>query len=188
MHIVITQDDLARLSSQTRAELQRVLFGQPELVSDDGDFDSGFPPPPDQESVYETMSEWAEVPEVTADSKVVIDITPDQVRALIGNLGQKSVESLKEFGTDGMVRLDSLVGEGRSYETFSELKRSFVGAVNRRLRTVTRNRSAVLFRRVEIESEIYIAVRPSTADALRQVLSPNSEAFVVAESLHSMPR
>lgn len=43
---------------------------------------------------------------------------------------------------------------------------------NRRLRTVTRNRSAVLFRKIETDDGVGIAVKEQTAIALRNVFVP----------------
>ena len=67
--------------------------------------------------------------------------------------------------------LDSLVGEDKPYASFVELKRSFVGPVNRRLRTVTKNRTAVLFKKVGKDNEnVRFSVKRRTALALNKVL------------------
>ncbi|MDO8943839.1 MAG: hypothetical protein Q7U75_11695, partial [Desulfobacterales bacterium] len=76
---------------------------------------------------------------------------------------------LKRFADGGSVSLDSLIGEGNPYETFNDLKRSFVGAVNRRLRTVTKIRTAVLFRKSASPEEEGISVKDLTAQSLRAV-------------------
>ena len=66
--------------------------------------------------------------------------------------------------------LESLIGEGNPYETFNDLKRSFAGAVNRRLRTVTKIRTAVLFRKTALAGGEGISVKEQTAQSLRTVL------------------
>jgi hypothetical protein len=168
--LVLTQQDLAQLSPELRAELQRLVFSS--TGSDEGAFavieTSDIPY---QESEHDIELPWPEAPKKTGDAKAVIDISEDQARALLGNLSAKSVETLRLFSSGESVSLDSLVGEGKAYESFSDLKRSFVGAVNRRLRTVTRNRTAVLFRRVDGGNEDSIAVRPQAALALRQAFA-----------------
>ena len=172
MFYVLTQQDLARLSPELRAELQRLAFGSTDTGSEERAFASiEASEIPFQDSERDFEPPWPEAPEKTGDAKAVIDISLEQARALLGNLSAKSVEALRLFSSGESVSLDSLVGEGKAYETFSDLKRSFVGAVNRRLRTVTRNRTAVLFRRVDGGKEDMIAVRPQAALALRQAFA-----------------
>ncbi len=178
MHIVLTARDLAKLSEHTRNELQRYLFQDTTIASDEAlphDYNLG--DIPYQEFDDEPTQSWPEAPMVSGDSKVVIDISPEQARSLIANLSAKSVEVLRYFASGETVALNDLVGEEKFYESFGELKRSFVGAVNRRLRTVTRNRSAVLFRKAEGSNGTGITVRPMTASALRQVLLDDAETI-----------
>ena len=171
MYIVLTARDLAKLSAHTREELQRYIFQGTTIASDEAlPYDYNFDDIPYQEFDDEAAQSWPEAPIVSSDSKVVIDISPEQARSLIANLSAKSVEVLRRFASGETVALNDLVGAGKFYESFGDLKRSFVGAVNRRLRTVTRNRSAVLFRKEEGSEGTGIAVRPMTASALQQVL------------------
>ena len=172
MHLVLTQEDLAKLSPECRAELQLLFFGPASV-------DSGIHSPggidatemPCQEIERDFLPAWPDDFEKSGATKTVVDLDEMEARALLANLSAKSVEILRLFASGDSVALDALVGEGKAYENLSDLKRSFVGAVNRRLRTVTRNRSAVLFRKVEGSTGISIAVRPRTAAALQQALS-----------------
>jgi hypothetical protein len=172
MHLVLTQEDLAKLSPECRAELQLLLFGH---TSVDSDIYS-----PDgidtvemraHEIERDFLPAWLDDFEKSGAAKTVVDLDEMEARALVANLSAKSVETLRLFASGDSVALDALVGEGKAYANLSDLKRSFVGAVNRRLRTVTRNRSAVLFRKVEGSTGIGIAVRPRTATSLQQALS-----------------
>jgi hypothetical protein len=112
--------------------------------------------------------------------KKVIDITPNQARELIANVSEKSQDALRLFASGEPVLLEVLVGPNAPYRDLNDLKRSLVGAVNRRLRTVTEDRSAVLFS--SDRDKTRIRVTPLTAAALRQALNiqepiPNFEYF-----------
>lgn len=167
MNIVLTAADLAKLSQATRDELQTLLFNPPQLavvsLPDDElpEFEYGDAPWNAADSYDQPAS---------PDSKVVIGIDETQATNLVANLSQKSIDTLKLFATGEYVLSDHLIGEGKPYESFADLKRSFVGAVNRRLRTVTRMRTAVLFRKVSTPDGEGIAVKDQTAAALRFVL------------------
>lgn len=112
-------------------------------------------------------------PEAPSGAKRVIDITPEQAKDLIANISDKSIETLRRFTAGVPIALDDLFGENRPYSNLSDLKRSFVGAVNRRLRTVTGNRQAVLFLTVKSNSPqigTQISVRQVTATSLSHAL------------------
>ena len=169
MFLVLTEQDLAKLSPELRAELQTLVFSVagrdaeihlPDMV--------GAPEMPNEDVERDYLSAWPDAFENSGVAKTVVDLDEGDARALLGNLSARSIDTLKLFAPGESVRLDSLVGEGKGYETLSDLKRSFVGAVNRRLRTVTRNRSAVLFRKVEEGDDLRIAIRPKAAAALRE--------------------
>ena len=176
MHLVLTQEDLARLSPECRSELQLLFFGPASV-------DSGIPlssgidvtEMPSHEIERDFLPAWPDDFEKSGAAKTVVDLNALEARSLLANLSAKSVETLRLFASDDSVALDALVGTEKAYENLSDLKRSFVGAVNRRLRTVTRNRSAVLFRKVEGSTGISIAVRPRTAAALHLALSSANE-------------
>ena len=174
MYIVLTRADLDRLSPQTRGELFRVFFGgctsgEDDFLPEGGDsHDSLEWQGPEVDSWEPAM----EMPDSFGESRVVVEISAEQANGLIANLSAKSIETLKRFASTNHVLVDNLVGKGQTYENFADLKRSFVGAVNRRLRTVTRNRSAVLFRKIETDDGTGIAVKEQTAIALRNVFIP----------------
>lgn len=108
-----------------------------------------------------------------AGDKQVVDISNEHAQSLIANISEKSLETLKLFAHGKPIDINELVGADKLYGNFNDLKRSFVGAVNRRLRTVTGNRQAVLFSSVKseaVEEETRIRVKPRTAAALRCVL------------------
>ena len=176
MHLVLTQEDLAKLSPECRAELQLLIFGLATVdsaIHSPGGVDAT--EMPSQEIDLDFLPAWPDDFEKSGAAKTVVDLDETEARALLANLSAKSVETLKLFASGDSVALDALVGEGKAYKNLSDLKRSFVGAVNRRLRTVTRNRSAVLFRKAEGSTGISITVRPRTAAALQQVFSPASD-------------
>lgn len=168
MHIVLTQRDLEKLSPATREELQVLLFGRAYDVEELAPKDA-----PPQFEVVEPVGGGAEPWEPSfpqADAKIVVETDVEQTRKLLANLSPKSIETLKRFAYGGNVPLESLIGEGGPYESFNDLKRSFVGAVNRRLRTVTKNRTAVLFRKTTSPGGDVISVRELTARSLHSIL------------------
>ena len=168
MHIVLTQRDLERLSPATREELQSLLFGRAsdaeELAMDEA------PPAFEYAEPVGVGTEPWEASFPPAEAKVVVETDVEQTRKLVANLSPKSIETLKRFAAGGNVPLDSLIGEANPYESFNDLKRSFVGAVNRRLRTVTKIRTAVLFRKAASPEGDGISVKDLTAQSLRSVL------------------
>jgi hypothetical protein len=172
MFLVLTEQDLARLSPQLRAELQRLTFGATGTETE-VDQSEGFssPVPADDLAEFDYLPAWPDAFEKSGAAKTVVDLDEVEARALLANLSAKSIETLKVFASGESIALDALVGDGKAYESMSDLKRSFVGAVNRRLRTVTRNRSAVLFRKIDVSGGIAIAIRPKAAKALMHVLS-----------------
>lgn len=169
MKIVLTEMDVARMPRDLRDGLMRFLLSLPQ--SNEYDVDE---PSYDVEPGYLQLEELGAAdgdagPAEGTPEKVVVDITVEQARALVANLAEKSISTLRFFGGNGAVSLEELIGENSPYVNFTELKRSFVGAVNRRLRTVTGNRTAVLFKKTnrnELGGAPGIAVRPRTAMSL----------------------
>lgn len=157
MDLVISSEDFRRLSPATQKELLAVLMGG------DSDGDAMF-----------GMDDYDAVPASSTQGgsanagKRVFPINPGQASELLSNLAEKSQQTLRLFAEGERVSVDDLVGEGRPYKDLNDLKRSFVGAVNRRLRTVVGNRSAVLFSSDRDRQKI--RVLPMTASALRQVM------------------
>jgi hypothetical protein len=168
MYLVLTKSDIEKLSQTTRDELQTLLFGSNQdnsgVLPEEAlpEFNFGDTPWNDADTYDQ--------PTAPPDSKVVIGIDAAQAKNLVANLSQKSIDTLKLFTTGEYVLSENLIGEGKPYESFAELKRSFVGAVNRRLRTVTRMRTAVLFSKVSTPDGEGIAVKDQTAESLCSVL------------------
>ena len=175
MMILINKHDLAKMSVELRNELMQLMF-DPESNSSE-DFYTEIPDIGLEEHKMAYPEEQQYVPGESANSKgknrkIVIGIDESQARDLIANLNDKSIETLKYFTTEDPVLIDTLVGKGKPYATFNELKRSFVGPVNRRLRTVTQNKMSVLFRQNEQDGdEVKISVKPETGSSLSKVLS-----------------
>lgn len=100
--------------------------------------------------------------------KQVLDISVATARDLIANISDKSLLVLTQFANGQPVTQASLIGINAPYRDLNELKRSLVGAVNRRLRTVTDNRAAVLFASSRDRQRIHIT--PRSAASLRQAM------------------
>jgi hypothetical protein len=170
MMIVLTEHDISRLSADCRAELQRLLFERSadEAPSRDEPFVFDFP------DTYQPSFE-EEQDNDARQGKRVISITPDDAKALVANISERSLQTLTLFASGRPIALTELVGVERPYENLTDLKRSFVGAVTRRLRTVTRNRQAALFLQTSVaDGDIpAIAIRQSSAEALRIALNLN---------------
>lgn len=146
MMLIFTDADLASMPSELRRELQKFLLSrlneiEHDVLTDRYDIDD-LPALLESPAFGDTES---------SNAKQVIDITDSQAQELIGNLSAKSISTLRRFAGQVAVPLDDLLGDGKAYANFTDLKRSFVGAVNRRLRTVTRNRTAVLFRKTAVD-------------------------------------
>lgn len=165
MDLVISSEDFRRLSPATQRELLAVLTGG----DSDGDAMFGM-------DDYDSASANTTQGGSPNAGKRVFPINPAQASELLSNLAEKSQQTLRLFAEGERVSVDDLVGEGRPYKDLNDLKRSFVGAVNRRLRTVVGNRSAVLFSSDRDRQKI--RVLPMTASALRQVMGiPEPEAL-----------
>lgn len=178
MKITLTEHDIARMPTELRQDLMQFIFNsEHEHINpyddppEEADFKYDEPPanfddtsfPEDDPSSSNSKKKKA---------KNVIEIDEREAKELISNLSDKSIDILRKFTTEAPVTIADLVGEGKPYSTFVELKRSFVGPVNRRLRTVTGNRAAVLFLKVN-EDDADIAVKKATALALATALKPN---------------
>lgn len=182
MMIMLSPEDFRKLSPASQREVLALFTGvevEPQLRDDEmvlpyeiGDKFNG---PGDYVVLQgtELESEWASgapAPGVLeTGAKMVIDISPDQARELIANVSEKSQEALRLFSSGQPVLLEVLIGPSAPYRDLNDLKRSLVGAVNRRLRTVTENRSAVLFS--SNREKTRIRVTSLTAAALRQALN-----------------
>lgn len=184
MMLTITTDDFSRLSASCQRELLGLLgYMDGDEGSEDNEsipYEDSYLRFPDEDYSFRLRSESQETP---SGAKRVIDITPEQAKDLIANISDKSIETLRRFAACEPIALDELFGENKPYSSLSDLKRSFVGAVNRRLRTVTGNRQAVLFLTVKSDSpqaDIQIAVRKVTAASLSHALGLSSIEQAVA--------
>ena len=174
MMLTISTEDFANLSISCQRELMVLLGFIVESDYADGDESIPYEFLPEQISGEEQYSPTSESRDMPSTAKQVIDITESEARDLVANISGRSIETLRFFATGEPVALDDLIGKAREYTTMLDLKRSFVGAVNRRLRTVTGNRRAVLFLTVSSNSSdqtAKIAVRPETAAALKMVMN-----------------
>lgn len=177
MMLTLTDKDLARMSPDLRNGLIQFMLE----INHSNDYFYGHETTnntPDYEEFLasfdeNTFSEPAPINSNKKGKKVknVIEIDENQAKDLVSNLSDKSINTLKEFTTEAPVPLSNLVGKGKPYNSYVELKRSFVGPVNRRLRTVTKNRSAVLFLKVnENDDDARISVKRGTTHALKSAL------------------
>lgn len=156
--LVLSPDDFQRLSPACRSELLKLL------MNDRDSADAGL-----------FLSESSEVDgsieteEVVSEEKKVVSLTVAEAGDLLGNISDRSSQTLKHFAVGQPVPLVDLVGQGKPYKNYIELKRSFVGAVNRRLRTVSGNRNAALFS--SDRDQTLIKVKPKTAQSLRRIFA-----------------
>ena len=152
MQLTITSDEFRMLSPATQRELLCLLTGEDTADDYSGAEEFDLPSNPSE----------------TDNTKQVISITKEQTVELLANIAVKSQQTLRMFAQAERVEIDDLIGDGKPYKDMNDLKRSFVGAVNRRLRTVVGHRGAVLFSSDRDKKRI--RVLPMTASALRYVL------------------
>ncbi len=168
MQLLLTSDDFAKLSTVCQQELMQLFTRGNDL--------------------WATNSAPANFVEldtgISHKNKSVVTISAEQATHLIANISKKSLDVLKQFAEERTIALDRLIGEGSPYRDQTDFKRSFIGAVTRRLRTVTGDRKATLFARSQrsegIESKIYISIRAESAQSLRRATgtySPEYSAF-----------
>lgn len=181
MMILITPEDFSKLSMGCRQELLAVFTSYGASSSHDdmnateevgyfeGNYDDG------AEGSFESGGEILGVPRAEPlrknsrnSQKKIIRIDVDQARRLIENVSSRSIKVLEKFVLGEWVSISDLIGPDKDYRDLGELKKSLVGGVNRRLRTVTDDRAAVLFTSNQDRSAIRIA--STSAVSLRQVL------------------
>ncbi len=185
MLITLTAEDFRKLSPGCRQEILAMLDEPPAPeLNDDGDF---LPQVAYMGTYYDESLDQPTVDDALG-TKRVVGINVEQARELIANVSEKSKKTLKLFAVGRPIALDELIGESGPYRDFTELKRSFVGAVNRRLRTVTENRLAMLF--ASDRDKTRIRITPKSAASLRLALDiPEGEAGTTNEfgPIHSDP-
>jgi len=168
MMIVLTPDDFKKLSISSRQEVLSLLDLRNQSDEDDSNIYYG------EDGDAQTPATAAPSPGgVTSDDVLeeehVVDLTIDQARELVANISEKSQQTLRRFAAGNPVAIEDLIGEGRDYRDVTELKRSLVAAVKRRLRNITKNRLAVLFS--SDRDKTRIKIKPLAAAALREVLN-----------------
>jgi len=165
MKIILTEADLSRMSRKLRDNLLQFIATPIKYDDNLYLYDTN---PEDLDGIMPEFHFPEEVlkKESKAKSKNVIDINTEQAKSLIANLSDKSIETLHLFTQNEPIQVSSLVGDEKAYKDYIELKRSFVGPVNRRLRTVTGNKTAVLFLK---ENEEEMAVKEATAISLAAI-------------------
>jgi len=166
MMITLSGADFHKLSSPCRAEILKLMMNDGESFVEDFLH---------QPSISEIA---AEMEEVVTEEKKVVNLSLAEAGDLLSNISDRSRQTLKLFAPGQPVSLDALVGKDRPYKDYVELKRSFVGAVNRRLRTVSGNRNAALFS--SDRDKTRIKVTPRTSRSLRNLFEmpeplPNME-------------
>ena len=168
MMLMISPEDFQRLSPECRQELIALLSSRDVALSDE-DVSSSWGGPghgdhhrrePDDSTNDEGF-----------DKKRVVSIKIKQAEELVAKFSDKTKATLKLFALGAPLSPEELWGQNRRYEDKPAFKRTFVGAVNRRLRnTVWKGKEdrPVLFS--SNEDETRISVKPLTAAALRQAL------------------
>ncbi len=157
--LVLSPLDIQSLSAGCRAELLQLVAGGRVRADDD------LLNPAEGAEAAETA---AEVQEIIDEEKTVVDLSVSDAKELLKNLSLPNREVLRLFASGSPVLRDALQGPGKRYEKYSQLKQGLVGAVNRRLRTVTGNRNAVMFS--SDRDQTRIKVTPRTARSLRRAL------------------
>ncbi len=165
MYLVISSNDMRRLSSACRAELMTVLMSRLPV---DADSNSGVEP--DQ---LDDQEKGVPV-EVAADQAIgmlrEVDLTVSQAQQLIDNVNPLFAQkSLKKFATGEQISKSKLFGPDGDYADAKEFGLKVVGAVNRRLRTITKIPNANLFLPDSSNTKIFVSEK--TAQALRVVLN-----------------
>jgi len=171
MMLVISPSDFRKLSTRCQQELLAILTrddGQVDAL-DEPDYPNdlqGSGPEIGASAMRDTSAD------ATLEERRVVDIDLEEAHMLISNIGDDSLQTLRLFALGQPVALEDLVGPDRPYRDYAYLKRSFVGAVNRRLRTVMKkqdkNRSAMLFGRTRGDR---IRITPRSAASLRQAFN-----------------
>lgn len=176
MMISLSEEDFLRLSPSCRAELLQVVTEKLSVTHEQEVRSAVVEVPVFAEHEFDWESAWttsADAEDVSnSRRKRVVAISDVEAKALIANISGKSLQTLAMFVSGRPVAVNDLVGHERPYRDVTELKRSFIGAVTRRLRTVTKNRQAALFIKAggTDDAQEAISIRPASANALRQAL------------------
>lgn len=176
MMICLDGGDLARLSPQCRDEVLALVSTRLSVSMGN----HALPSNSDLEIAGDYAFDWDGPLAVQVDKPVgdrrggkrVVDISLIEAKALIANISPKSLRTLKLFLNGSPVAIADLIGAGLPYRDLTDLKRSFVGAVTRRLRTVTKNKQAALFLKVPLDgsNKEAIAIRAESVSAIRSAM------------------
>ena len=178
MMIVLTKQDLSKMSPDLRHELMQIIFSTDneldvESINSYQNYDATGIDHNEHQQIYNEVPEYIYTENGDSGNKTrVITINEREAKELVSNLSDKSIEMLKKFTSPEPVLLSYLIGEDKPYENFAILKRSFVGPVNRRLRTVTKNKNAKLFIKIDGEAP-GIAVKEGTRTSLMKIFDGN---------------
>ena len=195
MMISISPADFCRLSPACQQELLALFTSSGQSSQSDlnrydsvgsgyghTDLDRSAPAPGGATSA---LSQSAKVTRTHRNAKKrIVELSVDQARQLIENVSQRSQTTLQLFVYGGWVRVDSLVGPDKVYPELTVLKRSLIGGITRRLRTVTGDREAALF--VANPDKSAFCIWSVNACALRQAfnLPESSPRLDPDENLH----
>lgn len=144
MQIILSEAEFQRLSAPARAEILSLMTGVEPAA-----------------------------PEAEEPGDPIADISIPEARQLVLGLSEKNLRVLSLFAKNVEVEYEELIGESGVYPSQVDFKRSFVGAVNRRARTVLKDRSTRL---LEVFSDVssgpgaYAWLSEKTAFALRVAL------------------
>jgi len=180
MMILISKADFCRLSPACRQELLALLTSSGQLSQSDlNSYDSSGSgdgrtdlerSAPVTKGIISAHAPLVPVSKTRRNAKKrIVGLSVDQARRLIANVSLRSQNTLKLFVFGDWVRVDALIGPDKDYADLTVLKRSLIGGITRRLRTVTCDRDAVLF--VGNSDKSALCLWPVNADALRQALN-----------------
>ena len=166
MHVMLDATDMAKLSPDARAEIYRLFAfadGPREVMA----------------GIAAATSE-SQPKTSDTDERGLINLTPALAAQLIKGVNSKSRGVLRWLAESPSQELELLFPQEPDYKDSASFKREFIGPVNRRLRTITNNRSAELFYiymtdSKEVDSaeyqESFVYVSKQTAASLRSVLN-----------------
>ena len=107
MMLVLSSDDISRLSAACQQEIFALIGLRRDQNAFSDESEGGF----DGLDAWEGLSYEAE--ETRYDVKRVIDITPDQAKALLANISEKSRQTLQRFVEGIPTALDELIGDDK---------------------------------------------------------------------------
>lgn len=161
MMLVISSNDMRRLSPTCRAELMSVLMSSEQVDTNIEDLPEPgyFDEPMEQENVVAAADE-------AIGQQRKVNLTVDEAQELLAKLNKSAWKTLESFASGKRIPKSSLVGAGCDYANDKDFGLKLVGAVKRRLRNLTGIRNATLFLS-DRDNNIYVSKK--TAHSLRVV-------------------